>query len=97
MISEVKTNTQIFRTFYLRDLIIVAVFAGFGYITREMVNQGSVLAYLVFNVIVGIILVLPCPFTHRKIYTFLIHSLIRNRTTYHSTWEMPETTLTNAL
>ena len=95
MISEVKAKTKIFRSFSLKDLAVVLIFVGVGYLTREMVNPSHVIAYMVFNVLVGIIAILPCPFTHRKMYTFIIHSLIRNRATYHSVWEMPKNTLTS--
>lgn len=85
MVSEINAPTRINRFLVLRDVAIVAIFGVIGFVTKDFLNPNLQIYYFVFNLIVGLIMALPSPFSKgRKIYQLIIFTIARNRGVYHS-------------
>ena len=67
MISEIKTETQIFKFINLKTLFITIGFTLFGYLTSGAVHEMLSFVYIVFNGVVGFVLSMQSPFNKGKL------------------------------
>lgn len=88
MISEIKTETQIFKFINLKTLFITIGFTLFGYLTSGAVHEILSFVYIVFNGIVGFVLSMQSPFNKGKLVYQSVFLFIRNffhkKVVYHA-------------
>lgn len=78
MISEIKTETQIFKFINLKTLFITIGFTLFGFLTSGAVHEMLPLLYIVFNGAVGFVLSMQSPFNKGKLVYQSVLLFIRN-------------------
>lgn len=88
MISEIKTETQIFKFINLKTLFITIDFTLFGFLTSGAVHEMLPLLYIVFNGAVGFVLSMQSPFNKGKLVYQSVLLFIRNfchkKVVYHA-------------
>lgn len=88
MISEIKTETQIFKFINLKTLFITIAFTLFGYLTSGAVHEMLSFVYIAFNGIVGFVLSMQSPFNKGKLVYQSVFLFIRNfchkKVVYHA-------------
>ncbi|EGT3815279.1 TPA: DUF5592 family protein [Clostridioides difficile] len=83
--NEISSETKIFKSIYVTDLLIILLALFFAWITSSIVYPTLILAYYIYTLVVAIFLVAKSPINPGMRNFMSIYLLItRDRKTYHS-------------
>ncbi|HBH4034415.1 TPA: hypothetical protein KSL09_003240 [Clostridioides difficile] len=83
--NEISSETKIFKSIYVTDLLIIMLALFFAWLTSSIVYPTLILAYYIYTLVVAIFLVAKSPINPGMRNFMSIYLLItRDRKTYHS-------------
>ncbi|EGT3953440.1 TPA: hypothetical protein KRD64_002250 [Clostridioides difficile] len=83
--NEISSETKIFKSIYVTDLLIILLALFFAWITSSIVYPTLILTYYIYTLVVAIFLVAKSPINPGMRNFMSIYLLItRDRKTYHS-------------
>lgn len=83
LINQLKTETRVFRYFYVKDILIITFFGCFGMILDSAVHYRLETAFLIFNLIVAISLVIKSKSNPgKRVYEAILIMLYRDKNMY---------------
>ncbi|HBF9262933.1 TPA: hypothetical protein OUL50_001974 [Clostridioides difficile] len=83
--NEISSETKIFKSIYVTDLLIILLALFFAWLTSSIVYPTLILAYYIYTLVVAIFLVAKSPINPGMRNFMSIYLLItRDRKTYHS-------------
>lgn len=88
MIDEIKIETKIFKMISLKTLFVTLGFGLFGFFSKSLVYSSLEIAYIVFNILVGLTISLPSPFNRGKTMgqsmVLFVRNLAQHTIVYHA-------------
>lgn len=83
VVKELESSIKVTKIFTLFDLVFVIAFFILSNIFSFMVNEKIKVLYNIYNILLPLYLVMPCPFNkNRKIYQSFIEYLRKDKITY---------------